>query len=271
MANYDYTKDDPYSPFYEPEEDVGGGSLERSITPLPQGEMFPAPASDFSSMYQYTGYGEQPKTGSGSGTNITSSYRLSPTGKTSVMTPSYPGLPPQLGQVPEFTAPEYQAPDITAPGFNPPGYSEAEVRRLTHRAAAPGVRKLRQAVQMAMSRQYENPNVKSMTLRQALAGYGLGLEGVMAGASQQGRAEYGEKYGREFAGAQTRYGGEMQKYLSEFGAAQQRYGLEYQGAQTQYGAQMQALLAKYNAAMQAYLGGATKEEKTTYQYGGSYA
>lgn len=124
------------------------------------------------------------------------------------------------------------------PQFNAPEYSESEVRKLTHKAAAPGVRRLRQAVQAAMSKQYENPNVKRMTLRQALAGYGLGLEGVMAGASQQARGEYGEKYGKEF-----------------------------QAAQMQHGTDVSAMMAKYNAAMQAYLASATKTATTELKYG----
>jgi hypothetical protein len=40
---------------------------------------------------------------------------------------------------------------------------------------------------------YENPNVKSMTMRQALSGYGQGLEGIMGGAYKEGRAQYGEE------------------------------------------------------------------------------
>jgi hypothetical protein len=41
---------------------------------------------------------------------------------------------------------------------------------------------------------YANPNVKRMTLRDALAGYGQGLENVMGGAYKTGAAIYGQEY-----------------------------------------------------------------------------
>lgn len=67
----------------------------------------------------------------------------------------------------------------------------ALIKSLTQQFAAPGVRRLRQALQTATGGYYENPNVKAMTLRQALEGYGSGLESVMAGAGQTALGTWG--------------------------------------------------------------------------------
>ena len=179
---------------------------------------------DFSNMYKYTGYEE-----AGKPTRTISPQR--PSGR-ELQTSSKWDFIPKIDPITRTTiAPPPELPEFgAAPGFEMPEYKESEVRKLTHRAAAPGVRNLRQAVQTAMSRSYENPNVRRMTLRQALAGYGLGLEGVMAGAAQQARGEYGEKYGREFQGAQIGHEAEMETYrgrqrelMTRYASAMQQY------------------------------------------------
>jgi len=122
---------------------------------------------------------------------------------------------PERGAMPEFAA---------------PGYDDREVRKLTQKHAAPGTRKLREAVQIAMSRDYDNPNVKRLHLRDALSGYGSGLESVMAGAGRAATAEYGERYGIEHDAAVKRYSAEMQgreeKYEDDLLREKLRYGHE---------------------------------------------
>ncbi|GAG88588.1 unnamed protein product, partial [marine sediment metagenome] len=105
------------------------------------------------------------------------------------------------------------------PEFEAPEWDEEEISRIRQVRAASGIRRLRGAVQMAMGGAYESPQIKRMSLRQALAGYGMGLESVMGGAGREARGEYGEKYGREFEGEQA-----------EWRANVQRIGLMYSGA-----------------------------------------
>ena len=89
----------------------------------------------------------------------------------------------------------------TVTPFEAPEWDEAEISRLTQKRAAPGLRRLRSAVQMAMTRPYESPQIRRMTLREALSGFGMGLESVMGGAGREATGEYGARYGREFTAA----------------------------------------------------------------------
>ena len=75
------------------------------------------------------------------------------------------------------------------PTFVAPEMDKRKTRALTQKLAAPGIRTLRQTMQQAMGRNYENPNVRKLTLREALQGYGTGLEKVMSGAGREARSE----------------------------------------------------------------------------------
>lgn len=76
-----------------------------------------------------------------------------------------------------------------------PTYDTGAVEKLAQRFAAPGIRKLRNTVQEVQQGVYENPNVKRMTVRDALSGFGQGLESVMGGALKEGAGVYGQQYG----------------------------------------------------------------------------
>lgn len=91
------------------------------------------------------------------------------------------------------------------PTLNLPEYDEEKVSGLTQKRAAPGVRKLREATRSAMSETYDNPNVKKMTVRDALAGYGTGLENVMAGANRAATQEYGQQYAANVGAEMARF------------------------------------------------------------------
>lgn len=118
------------------------------------------------------------------------------------------------------TRPAPTAPAI--PAFKAPEYDEAEIRKLTQKLAAPRLRSLRRQMERESARQYENPNVRRMTLRQAMEGYGLGIGRITAEAGAGARAEYGQRYAREFAGAQMTYTAKtqalMQSYQNAFNA-----------------------------------------------------
>lgn len=145
-----------------------------------------------------------------------------PTGQTSKSSVQFQGKEPTLGPMPEFNLPEYD---------------EKEVERLSQKHAAPGMRKLRDTIRGVQRETFKNPNVRALTLRQALSGYGLGLSQVLAGARQTAGAEYGARR-REDIGAQT------MKY------------------QTDVNAQM----AQYQAAWGKYMASATKTTTSQNQY-----
>ena len=100
----------------------------------------------------------------------------------------------------------------TPPTLTLPAYDTGKVEGLAQRFAAPGIRNLRSAVQDVQQGVYDNPNVKRMTVRDALQGYGSGLENVMAGALKTGAGIYGQEYGAE-----------VNKAGLEFSAGQNRY------------------------------------------------
>jgi len=102
------------------------------------------------------------------------------------------------------------------PELNLPEYDDRKVSALQQKRAAPNVRKLRNVTQQVLSTTHENPNVQKMTVRDALAGYGTGLENVMAGAHREATQEYGQQYAASV-------GAEMAK----FNAANQRWSQMY--------------------------------------------
>lgn len=133
---------------------------------------------------------------------------LTPTGQETISTWEASGKAPELGDMEPFEAPEWDS---------------RKIARKTQVKAAPGVRKLRTAMQRVQARSYENPNVGAMTLREALGGYGLGLQGVMAGAESAAQAEYGREYGQQFQAKAMGYQANLQRQMAEYQAAYQSY------------------------------------------------
>lgn len=83
-----------------------------------------------------------------------------------------------------------EAPEMPElPTLELPGVDKRAIRAATQKIAGPKIRTLRQATQQAMGKHYENPNVRKLTLREALQGYGSGLESVMSGAGRQATQE----------------------------------------------------------------------------------
>jgi hypothetical protein len=114
-----------------------------------------------------------------------------------------------------------------------PKIDKRKVKAATQKAAAPGMRRLRETVQQAAGKNYENPNVRRMTLREALHGYGAGLENVMSGASRQA----------------------MSEQMAEV-------DLERQEAFTNFQAQQNAMMAAYNNAWRDYMQGTETVSET---------
>jgi hypothetical protein len=73
-----------------------------------------------------------------------------------------------------------------------PGYS---VQSIAQENAAPGLRDLRQQVSRISGQYYQNPNLRRMTLREALAGYGKGAGEIMSSANESATHEYATMMG----------------------------------------------------------------------------
>lgn len=102
------------------------------------------------------------------------------------------------------TLPTYQPPKYRElPGYNAPVYSDAEVDNLTQKRAAPGLRALRQTISRVGVASSGNSDVKRMTLRDALQGYGTGISKVIGESSEAAANEYGKKYGYQITNAQS--------------------------------------------------------------------
>lgn len=123
------------------------------------------------------------------------------------------------------------APVITPPSYEPlklPEFDEATVKKERQKTAAPYLRNLRSNVQKVMQGRYENPNVKRMTLRDALGGYGQALESVMARAETEGRAVAREKWQREADEAKSNWSAKMNQQNMAWQAQVNQANQQYQ-------------------------------------------
>jgi hypothetical protein len=131
---------------------------------------------------------------------------------------------------------EYSGEMPTYQGVAPVEFAKVDPRKLKalqQKAAAPGIRALNEKLQGAMNISSDNPNVRRMTLREALQGYGSGLENTMAGAGAQARSEH-----------------------------QQELNIVNQEKQMNFQAQNQAAMAAYQAAIAKYMASATRITET---------
>jgi hypothetical protein len=135
-------------------------------------------------------------------------FTRSPTGTTSTTSYSYGGAWPEVPELEAFTAPEWD---------------EREIARLRQVKAGPGLRRLRRVAEKAIGRSYENPNVRRMSVREALEGLGVGMGGVLSAAGREAAGEYGQIYSREYNAAMMNYQAQMQREMSEYQALINKY------------------------------------------------
>jgi hypothetical protein len=150
----------------------------------------------------------------------------------------------------------YQAPTYTAPSeYTAPVYDESRITDLTQTSSAGAIRGLRSAMQRVAGGSYANPNVRRMTLREALAGYGQGLQSAISAASETARKLYNTEYETKAEekkinyntaaqASQAQYQAQTQQSQAEFAAEQNRYNTEYQTAWANYNTQRQYELSK---------------------------
>lgn len=145
------------------------------------------------------------------------------------MTQPYYGMPNVVGGGPGgggygITGPlNATTPNIPLPEMKLPPFDESRISELEQKAAAPGMRALRQSVREVQGKYYENPNVKRMTLRDALAGYGAGIENVMTGARREAQAQYEEEYRPQVQKAQMEYQAQVQGVMNQYQNAWKDY------------------------------------------------
>lgn len=106
----------------------------------------------------------------------------------------------------EFSFPELKLPTL----------DESRISEIEQKAAAPGLRRLRQSVREVQGKYYENPNVKRMTLRDALAGYGAGIENVMTGARREAQAEYQQEFQPQVRKAEMEWQAKVQGMMAQY-------------------------------------------------------
>ena len=94
-----------------------------------------------------------------------------------------------------------------------PEWNEGEIKKRAQQIAAPQIRQLRQAVQQALVKHYENPNVRKMMVRSALQGYGIGLGGVVAQSQSAASSEYAKKYSFDMQVAMANFNAAWNEYL----------------------------------------------------------
>lgn len=152
---------------------------------------------------------------------------------------------PVTFNVPKFKAPKFKEPEMgEMPIFEAPEYDKEEVSKRAQKYAAPGVRKLRGAVQQAMTRRFDNPNLRRMSLRDALAGYGEGLENVMAGAQKSATAEYAQEYAYQYRTSGMNYQTAVQ-------TVRDKYQGQMVSRRMDFEAEMAAVKAEYAGALEA--------------------
>jgi hypothetical protein len=91
------------------------------------------------------------------------------------------------------------------PTYTAPRWNEGAIDALTQKRSAPGLRAMRQQVSRASGVSYDNPNMKRMTLRDALQGYGQGVEQTLSGANAAATNEYGNQFSAESEGSQAEF------------------------------------------------------------------
>jgi len=109
-------------------------------------------------------------------------------------------------------------PIAKAEKFSAPKFDEQRIAALAQRFQAPGVRGLRNEVRSAANEAYDNPNAKRMVMRDALAGFGQGLENVARGAYSSALGQYNQEYSSLWNTAMTNFRAEEAANLQNFNA-----------------------------------------------------
>lgn len=169
--------------------------------------------------------------------------------------PDRPDMPqfnaPTLENAPEFEAPEMP----NTPAFVMPGYDQEEITRLQSKAAAPGIRNLRELYGVVRSAARRGDPQSRQTLKDALKGYGSSLSENQARARDEASQEYATKYAQTYDAAtknwQTQVENSRSKYESDFKGAENNWQQAIQHVRDKYTGQMEARKSEFQAEVDA--------------------
>jgi hypothetical protein len=115
--------------------------------------------------------------------------------------------------IPTPDMPEYNAPEYAPPGEDPNAYRDAR-----REAIAPGLRAMREGTREAISsaQSLDNPNARGQFIKQALQGYGQGLESVAAGAGKEARQVAGDKRNEQLDTYKIQHSIQSDTYLKNY-------------------------------------------------------
>lgn len=147
----------------------------------------------------------------------------------------------------QFEAPK--APPFQYAAYERPERDPGQVEEYRTKAAAPGVRAATRAVQQALLKEYRNPNLARLAMRDVLGGHGEALSRIYGGAAQTAEAQYAPEYAADVSAAQMKYqagyGAAGQKYQAEWGARREK-------AMQDWRAKVEAQKRKYEIELEEY-------------------
>jgi hypothetical protein len=109
-------------------------------------------------------------------------------------------------------------PTYNAPAYTPPAQDDGEYTQARGEAIAPGLREMRQGLRESISvaSSLDNPAAKSQFIRQAMKGYGAGLDKVSAGAGREAQTRSDKKYAQELNNYRIQYDAKSDNYLRNY-------------------------------------------------------
>lgn len=147
----------------------------------------------------------------------------------------------------EFEIPE--APTFEYPAYEAPERDVGRVEELRTKAAAPGVRAATRGIQRALLKEYRNPNLARLALRDILGGHGEALSRIYGGAAQTAEAQYAPEFGAATTAARMRY-------QAGYGRAGAVYGATWtarrEKAMADWRGKVEAEKRRYELALEKY-------------------
>jgi len=146
-----------------------------------------------------------------------------------------------MGPDPNVPAP----PRPERPTFDPDPWEVPErdvgrVEELRTKAAGPGVRGATKTMQQALLREYRNPNLARLALRDVLGGHGEALSKIYGGAARTAETQYAPEFAAEREKSRAdwevateaekrQYELELEEHLRELERWRKRYDRTYRG------------------------------------------
>ena len=114
---------------------------------------------------------------------------------------TFEGGTPQLPKIPTFEAPTLD---------------KRAVRAETQREASGQIRRLRDVTSRALGARFDNPNVRRMTVREALQGYGSGVSSILQGSRRAALQTALPEYSAQVGAAQRTYEANVGALMNEY-------------------------------------------------------